>query len=559
MSERIVKLQSQQNYQEIAAVGAFVNKLADFVIPASGLTYDLGKSYININMEVGNNGKDTIGGIPDGVLATDTALYNNDLAISDSKALGSQHLSSNSALIRNADMFSSNRGMVESIRRVNTLRNVLWNFENDEAEKRNGLDKAGVFRGRRGILNETTQLTQNIGQNVNMSGVVDTTREAVKLSRDFRIPLSDLFGVGSSQWNSNYFGETRIHLELQPNLLQILQLGGSEDTSKFEGQQQDATYGACRDYDATGVTGIRQFRQNEAFGTELNPLITTLTYNDMGLDFPFHVGQAIIVAFTNTGATPMTAPTTPQIITGLEHVTEATKVRLTAAPSSLTNLKIGAVVVTFRQALATAGAAVGLSNVTGILMKAAVSQAAGNTVNINRAELVLAELDTEGPMGMDYTTYSTEEVQGNENLTTLNSQIIVEPNCSNLIVANCGTGLNYSQRPWFQYRIAIDNVDQSGNRDIIYNESIHKNRIERFFKNRNQRMTNSSLTQVACNQPQRAPFAAPGQPGNQAPMFAILESMPITESNKIVNLELEGTSTKPPQDVIFFKELQKSI
>ena len=561
MTERIIKLQSQQNYQEIAIAGAFTQKLVDFHIPASGLTYDLAKSYININMQVTNNGLTETGGVaPDGVLDTDSALFSNDLSLASSNARGNVRLSSNAAMVRNADMFSSNRGMVESIRRVNTLRAVLWNLENDSAEKHNGLDKIGVFQGRRGVNNKTTQMIQNTGSNVDAAGNIDAGLICSSISRDYRIPLSDLFGVGSSKWNSNYFGETRIHLELQPNNLFVEKLGGSEDTTIFQGRGQNAAYGAMVSY-ATAAPGLGELPVSIGLGTASAPLITTLTYTDPSLDFPFHVGQAVFVDITNGNTTaPVPVPSTAaNIIESIEYVTAATVLRLAAATPPLANVKVGQVSITFRTAIITPAATVGPSSITAITIKAALSQDVGDKIQINRAELVLSELSEDGPLGMDYTTYSTEETQGQAGLLTLNQQVLIEPNCSNLIVANCATGKNFAERQWFQYRISIDNVDQSGNRDIIWGESLHKDRMERFFKNRSQRFTNSSLRAIACNPNQRVPLAAPAAGGNQVAIYPILETMPITENMKIVNLELEGTTGNAPEDVIFFKELQKSI
>ena len=65
--------------------------------------------------------------------------------------------------------------------------------------------------------------------------------------------------------------------------------------------------------------------------------------------------------------------------------------------------------------------------------------------------------------------------------------------------------------------------------------------------------------QIACNQPQRLENAAVGADGNQNFFYPILETMPLTQSTKIVNLELQGAAGTAPQDIIFFKELYKSI
>ena len=87
-----------------------------------------------------------------------------------------------------------------------------------------------------------------------------------------------------------------------------------------------------------------------------------------------------------------------------------------------------------------------------------------------------------------------------------------------------------------------------GNRDIEWNEPIHKDRILRFFKNRDQLPENLSLNLINANEVQASDT-------NQLNFYPILETLPLTTESKIVNLELDGT----PQDVIFYKELARTI
>tara|TARA_R110002033_G_scaffold13_2_gene479 strand:- start:455 stop:1111 length:657 start_codon:yes stop_codon:yes gene_type:complete len=150
-------------------------------------------------------------------------------------------------------MFSANRGMVESISRVNTLRQLLFNIENDKAEQHDGNLNLGTFFGRRGPSNGTSHLLQIMGSNTSVGGTVDPTITASNTRRDLRIPLSDLFGVGSALWNSDVYGSTRIHLELDTSRLRIEQLGGSEDTTNFQPAGQNRTYGAMLDNTAASA------------------------------------------------------------------------------------------------------------------------------------------------------------------------------------------------------------------------------------------------------------------------------------------------------------------
>ena len=531
--EQILKIQSEQGFAETAKPQAFINsKLIDLIIPGSTGSYDFSKSYININMEVINaaNASQSATANP----AVDTALYNNEIIYNGN--LGNTNPSTIvpcSALVRNADMFSSNRGMVESIRRVNTLRQVLWNIENDKAEQHDGLDKIGTFQGRRGLNNRTSSLVQIIGSNVSNAGVVNF-KGAAGLSRDFRIPLSDLFGVGNAMWNSDVFGDTRIHLEIEPNLLGITQLGGTESTSVFDPTVTNIAFGTALDYNAGG-TGA-----NLPVGIELGlidaPLVLALPYFDPQLDCPFYVGQAV-----KCSATGATTGASGDIFSVIQSLTFFGVTNGTNPPAGDQRVRM-----VLRDKILTGGA--GGEAVTLIKVDALLSTAADDQIQINRAEIILSQMPgVDAPDGIDYRTYSTEETQGNAS-QSFNKQIIVEPNCQNLIIASCPSGKTQPSQPWTSYRLAIDNVDVAGNRDIHYNKSLHEDRILRFMNNRGQNVSNMTLNQIGTTETQGD--------NNQIRFYPILETMPLTQTEKLVNLELNSAGA---QDVIFYKELVKSI
>lgn len=531
--EQILKIQSEQGFSETAKPQAFINsKLIDLIIPGSTGSYDLAKSYVNINMEVINaaNANQSATAQP----ATDTALYNNEIIYSGN--IGGANPSTIvpcSALVRNADMFSSNRGMVESIRRVNTLRQVLWNFENDKAEQHDGLDKIGTFQGRRGLNNRTSSLVQIIGSNVNNSGVI-AAKGASGLSRDYRIPLSDLFGVGNAMWNSDVFGDTRIHLEIEPNLLNITQLGGSESTSIFDPSVTNIAFGAGRDYNA--ASGLGNLPVGIELGTIDAPVVLALPYFDPQLDCPFYVGQAVKLS-----ATGGTTGASGDIFSVVQSLTFFGATNGTNPPAGDQRVSM-----TFRDKILTGAA--GGEPVTLVKVDALLSKSADDKIQINRAEIVLSQMPgVDAPDSIDYRTYSTEETQGNAQ-PSFNKQIIVEPNCQNLIIASCPSGKTQPSRPWTSYRLAIDNTDVAGNRDIHYNKSLHEDRILRFMNNRGQNVSNMTLNQIGTSETQGD--------NNQVRFYPILETMPLTQTEKLVNLELNSAGA---EDIIFYKELVKSI
>lgn len=541
--ESIIKLQSEQGFTETAKPGAFQNsKLVDFVIPGNG-TYDLGKSYININMEVlPHNATEIVGEVTSPTIAageTVEPFYSNDIQIETDTTNTISPLADCATLVRNASMMSQNRGMVESIRRVDVLRSVLWNIENDKGNQHDGLQKFGSFQGRRGIGNETSSLLQVIGINTAPDGTADASKKAKLLSRDFRIPLSDLYGVGSAVWNGNVYGDTRLHLELSPNRLKIQQCGGAESTSELTLPTGAVAYGAMDAVD--GNADIPLLPATKSLGTD-QPLRTTIPYVDPELQCPFYVGAAIKVVFTKaiTGGATTTGNTKYAVIASIKYNSGDSSTN----PPTTPNQKIE---ITTTAPIHTAGAAT--EAITAILVDKLVSKADDDQIRINRAELVLSEMPgVDGPSSIDYRTYSTEETQNGAGVATFNKQVICEPNAQNLIIAPVPSGEVLPNRSWANYRLAINNKDVAGNRDIHWNSPLYKDRVLRVLKNRDQRPHNMSFNIIDAN-------ALQSGYANQKNIYPIYETLPLSTSSKIVNLELDGT----PQDVIFFKELAKTI
>jgi len=530
--EQILKIQSEQGFSETAKPTAFINsKLIDLVIPGNTGSYDLSKTYVNLNMELVNAPNASQ---PASATATDTALYNNEIIYNGDLGGGNPStIVPCSAIVRNADMFSANKGMVESIRRVNTLRQILWNLENDKAEQHDGLDKFGTFQGRRGLNNKTSSLNQIIGSNVNNAGVA-STKKAHALSRDFRIPLSDLFGVGNAMWNSDVFGDTRIHLEIEPNLLGIAQLGGNEFTSTFDPTGVNLPFGKGLDYDAG--SGLGNLPAGATLGKADAPIVLAIPYFDPQLDCPFYVGQAV-----KCSATGATTGGSGDVFSVIDSITFFGATNGTNPPNGDQRCRI-----VLRDTILTGAG--GGEAVTLVRIEALISATADDQIRINRAEIVLSQMPgVDAPTGIDYRTYSTEETQGNS-LTSYNKQVIVEPNCQNLIVAHCPSGKTQPSEAWTSYRLAINNKDVAGNRDIHYNKSLHEDRILRFMNNRGQNVSNLTLHQIGTSETQGA--------NNQVDYYPILETMPLTQGDKLVNLELNSAGAK---DVIFYKELVRSI
>ena len=546
--ESVIKIESEQGFSETWTPADFVNnpaqqKLLDFIIPSGTGTYNLGKSWINLNVEILDKGTAGAGAAATaGATSADTALFNNGISMNDQNSTATRLLSDAASLVRNADMFSADRGMVESIRRIDTLRQVLWNIENDKAEQKDGIDMLGNSFGRRGPGNKTSSLIQIMGGNTAVDGTANQSITASRTSRDLRINLSDLFGVGSALWNSDVYGDTRIHLEIEPNRLHINRMGGLEDVTTFDPTGQNKFFGQMEDYT---TAGLGQLGAGDDLGLTGNPLVTSLLYDNYQLDMPFYVGQSINVSYDLAG--PVTASTNVVI----ESIEYNLGTNATNPPAGTKQVRIFTRTSVYNNATAAP------IDVTNILVKANLSTEATDQIRINRAEIVLTQTPSQtGPSSIDYTTYSTEEIQGNSN-ANLTQQLIVEPNAQNLFMGYCLAPGIAPVQSWRSYRMSINNNDVCGNRDVFYNSPLHRDRIQRTFNNRSQDIRNFSLCAIDVEAAQQ------DSTDQQKQVTVVCETLPLTQSSKIVNFNLQtdlvGGNPVPFTELVFFKELVKTI
>ena len=378
--DSVIKLQSDQGFSETWVPAEFVtdraqNKLIDFIIPANTGTYDLGSSYVILDIET-ISVQPLVAALP-GVLSTDTALFNNGLALSEQTDTSTQELADVASMVRNCDMFSSERGMVESVRRLDSLRQLLWNIENDKAAQHDGIDMIGNAFGRRGPKNKTSSLIQVMGNNTTPIGTAQPSIKASKLTREYRINLSDMFGVGSAMWNSDVYGDTRIHMEIEPNRLTIKQMGGFEDVTKFDPAGVDLFFGQMVEY-STGNLGT--VAVGAKIGTEL-PLVTSIAYDNYQLDMPFYVGQSINVGYDVDGTA--VAGGKNVIISSIEYNLGTNG---NAQPQGTKQVRI------FTRTDIHINDTAAIQTVTALLVKANLSAAATDKIRINKAEIVLNAL-----------------------------------------------------------------------------------------------------------------------------------------------------------------------
>ena len=305
----------------------------------------------------------------------------------------------NVALIKNASI-SCDKGMIERIRRVDTLRSTLWNVEHDAEERKDDMNAFTAPKQIRGDKNQTSFFLDPCVNNTNDADAVITGRDSRNLTRDVKIPIKDMFGIGEAEdWNTDKFGETHIHLETNWKDVRSYELGGFEDVTLA--------------FDQTNMWGAGDTQMGIAAGATTNTITLTFAYDDYQQFCPFFVGQHILCSGNASGG-PNPADVSA-VISQMKFDKASKKVTITTAAAWYTNGQGGPV------------------NVSTILIKSDVGVTP--QMSVNRAELVLftkpGEQDTED--SYEYVTYSSEQDNGN-NLPNFARGYVVEPEARNLII-----------------------------------------------------------------------------------------------------------------------------
>jgi hypothetical protein len=580
MSDKIIKINSVQGFAEtwVESASPSTLGLVDFVIPR-GITADLSKSYIAYNVQTTSDQPDKV--------------HNVDLFL-DVQG-GDPFNTPNSALMRNASI-SCDKGQIENIRRLDSLSCGLWSMSNDAESQKGDMNALATYEDERGLGNRTSFLLDCVVQNVNPDGFNDG-RKYRQISRDIKIPLKDMFGIGMAEdWSTDVFGETRIHCETNFNKLETYKLGGQEDTKlSFDFTN---TWGACEDITL-------------AADATVDDITLKVDYINLDVDLvcPFFVGQSVV--FSGESTTGEIAQATLAVagagyavgntgtltggggtgatyeVTAVGGTGDITTFNITAGGSGyvLTNvLTFGGngttpatcqvtglttatvtgnaiideietvnnagkeqVKISFATAIHTNGAVA--STLSTVTIKAENTQT--NSIVVNRAELVLFTVNEPNPSeSFQYVTYLTEQDNGNS-LVNLHRQYIVEPECQNLFVAHILNNAILPAAPYTSYRISVDNEDITGNRSVVVDSPLQYDRLNRClnlnstveWRNAQMRFYQSDLSQADAYSKY---------------ISMICETMPITPENKKVGLEINADG-QTVQQLILYKQIVKSI
>ena len=493
--------------------------LCDFRIPR-GLVVDLSKSYIAFNTQI----RPTIAG---NFTSADDVINSNMIIEGINNEQSDRTEVPNVCLIKNADI-SCDRGQIESIRRVDTLRSTLWNIEHDAEDRQDDMNAMTAPKSVRGDKNQTSYFLNPCITNSDGAGGVITGRTSRNLTRDVKVPIKDIFGIGQAEdWNTSKFGETRIHLETNWKDVRSYELGGFEDvTNAFD---QTNTWGAC---DAQAIPNL-------AAAGKTSTLTLTFLYDDFELFCPFFVGQHILCS---AGVDSGTAPTdVPAVISAMKYDPATAKVTITTAAAWYTN---GETTV---------------NNLTTILIKSDI--AVTPQMAVNRAELVLytkPDRDTED--SYEYVTYTTEQDNGN-GLKDFARGYVMEPSARNMIVCLCNNGEKLPTTNINSYRYAVNNEGMTGNRDIRPNSAIQYDRLTRCLDSTGMGTDwrNAQLKWFTNGPAILQPASYQNNGGNPEQCAVIAETLMLTDRPKYVDIQIASANADTLQELIIYKQHVRSI
>mgnify|MGYP003674776635 FL=1 len=531
--DKIIKLSSQQGFAaawtDAETTPSSLN-LVDFVIPR-GLNIDMSRSYMSFNSQIVN----TTNATPINARFTFNADGADDYNVPTA------------ALIKNIYV-RNDRGLVESVRKADTLACGLWCLTNSAETRKNDLNTFAKYVNGRGNGNYTSYQLDCVTDNVAPNGTdINVAHVSKNVERDIKIPLKDVLGIGGTEaYSTDIMGETRIHAELNMDKLSSQHLGGNELTSiMFD---STTAYGAMEgDVVADGAT----------FGFEL---ITSGNYGDWQYICPFFVGAQVVL---NAVATPSAGGAGVPIlftttITAMQYQTNNTKPATGADP----NTNFSKVIITIADEVYDNDTSGVEQTITAVTINYDGANLALQNV-INRAELCVYTIPDDGnmPTSLTYPTYTTEEDNGN-GLKSFNRQYIIEPEADAVLVALCNDGNILPNRTNVNsYRYAINQDSQTGNRDIdMCNNTglgspLQFDRLQRCldtqmavgFRNAQLRFyKNSVVTQ---------------EDVYDTPVAMICETVPESRDSKMLNLNIEtgDAGTDGVQKMVLYKHMYKTI
>jgi len=493
-------------------------KFVDLTLPGGYGKVDLKSSYINVNVDtsfLGDTPSQAVsilgqqaGVVPSEIRVKTSAYDNTAGAALNARAqglTGAIRPYSMCALIRHAELRSSRLGVLESLRNVDQLRNMMAVY----------LESPVAQNSKKGVVSDPSfKTTSQVSAQTELIGFGDKLSRNRKEGYDLRINLAELFDYCNNEcYDSNKYGDLHIHLEMNFPKMDAAALNVRNEefcNTRVRGGQQVAGnnphFQKALDIRALPTNANGQNGGNGAAGRDLlaasnNVFRTFGQFPDLRQS-PYYVGQELFIKAVDS------QPATTEARVVISNIARAEAVKnggnhnaANSSPiSDALDITIQPVAgATLAQAANTTITAIqfeyitGAANVVGsrVVADRNGTQVASRTQDIqyNRIELVAALNSQEREISpYTYTTYMTEEdnyaatadFRRNYDIPPMTRCIYVmfTPQNSDSRETNIDNGF---------YRFAIDNEDVLG-RDININSPLHLDLLNQSFTNSGHRI-----------------------------------------------------------------------
>lgn len=478
---KIVKTVSLQS-------GSFTatKNLIDFDL-MGGRQYDLRNAYINLEAVVSQSDAYIVQS------AGLTPVFNWAMEWTNDGGTTTRPIAfDNSALVKNARLTSSTKGLLEDLRHVDILRNQLKTYTKSEDDYRGTLYKA---------LNQpSNQNNIRLAPNIEFNALGTQTSRLNTLN--VQIPLKDIFELGNTDnLPCDKLGDCRIHLEMNLDKVAIVQLQAAGSRATEFGKELYTEF------------------ENSVVNVDITSVETKESFLDMG-NSPYWVGQQLNILGTGAGAGPPANMDEVAIVTQITRDDNTNKLTLTLNRSVFTPTA-----GQFQENIVCDGTPFQSMDLTW-----------------TDAQLVVEEKGKTEQVGeLQYMTYTNEEDNGNS-LTAFSRQYGVEPECFNLMVClpDTETGLicsNSARVQYANYRLRMDNKDLT-NRQVDYQDPLYYDRVGMYFLNQN--LPLKSLIEQNTNV--REDYGQRFSGSTIYPIF-IGNPLPVTPQRKQIQITINGAGT----------------
>jgi len=417
--------------------GDFTNSqnLIDFVIPSSMGVVSLKDSYLNLNTKINVVETDTTGG--EGIYSV--GLQWNQPGVGSPK----YPKFVNSALVKNCNVRSDQRGQIENIRRVDQLRQVLSTYGRSERET-----ACNSYIDATQYINPVNKNRFPIFREINKTGGLKSRNLDVA---PIQISLADLFGFcdAAPECDLSKLGTLRFHFELnRDRMASVLRM--VDPTTEWPSENLKF----CDDIITEGAA---------------NELTTKTKFTNLDLS-PFWVGQALVVNADHTDG-------------GGSNITDQ---RVVVDAITWDKDNGGALKISFTQSWGTLAATKTYSNI-----RLTPYSTATTSVEVNFAELVIKRVGN--PVGLDeirFDTYTTEETNGLK-LTSFQNQYQIEADAKNVLIAfpDNETDLISNNENISDFRLRLNNLDLT-DRPINVGSPLYYDRLNMTLGNMGLRLKN---------------------------------------------------------------------